>query len=246
MHNKSWLYGMDIVIPVKQDETNEELRYMLRAIDRNVPHRNVVIVGYKPRWLTNVKHIENKQLRNKFATVISHLHKAASSDQVSDTFMLFNDDMFVEYPITNLHLSHKGHLYDSIARLDGQVSHSRQEYVETMKRTLALCKLLNIEDPLDYSLHLPRILNKRCLLEVHNLYREVYSTDQSILFNTLYHNYWNRDEPGEIADDVKIYDDESLPPMDQRFISTSDTSFNYGEVGKYLRERFSTKSKYEL
>ena len=47
--------NLDVVIPLKESEDNEELRYVLRSIAANLPHRKVFLAGFKPSWVKNVE-----------------------------------------------------------------------------------------------------------------------------------------------------------------------------------------------
>ena len=64
----------------------------------------------------------------------------------------------------------------------------------------------------------------------------------------LYGNYW--DVGGVRRKDMKIRVN-SYPYMDEvktewDFVSTSDDSFREGEIGRYIRDKFRTKSRFEI
>ena len=43
------LKDMDIIYPYKLDELNgRELKYSLRSVAKNVPHRNIILIGEAP------------------------------------------------------------------------------------------------------------------------------------------------------------------------------------------------------
>ena len=89
----------------------------------------------------------------------------------------------------------------------------------------------------NYAVHLPMLLEKEKVLEVLNEF-------DGPMFRSLYGNYW--DIGGVDRPDVKIATNNEKPKEDAQFVSTSDTSFQYGEVGKYLRRIFPDKSKWEV
>ncbi len=43
----------DVVYVVRPGDKNEELRYSIRSVIANLPHRKVWIAGYKPTWLSD-------------------------------------------------------------------------------------------------------------------------------------------------------------------------------------------------
>ncbi len=61
------LSDLDIVYFVKESAQNEELRYSLRSVEKNFPHRNVWFVGGKPKGLTPDKwHAVNQDRETKW------------------------------------------------------------------------------------------------------------------------------------------------------------------------------------
>lgn len=235
---------MDILIPVKQSERNDELKYVLRSIEAYVPHRNIVIVGYKPEWLTNDKFMPHDLKGDKFTTVIHHIVHAAYDSTLSEAFILFHDDLFVLDKLYDLPLWNIGSLEQWIKERDQKVRPSKQYQVENAKRTLYILKQWLIQEPLNYALHVPRVLSKSGVRDTWHSYQEIYPETEPVLFNTLYHN--RMQQKSTYHEDVKIHDAISIPDFDDQFVSTTDHSFAYGEVGKYIRSMFPNKSKYEL
>ena len=92
--------GPDVVYVVRPGDDNEELRYSLRSVAKNAPHRDVWIVGTVPSWTQNVKGLPLTAADEKFANQRQSLTAAAGEKGISDPFVLFNDDMFVMEPIT--------------------------------------------------------------------------------------------------------------------------------------------------
>ena len=80
------------------------------------------------------------------------------------------------------------------------------------------------------------LINKRKALEVLDTFR-------SPMFRSLYGNYW--DIGGILTKDVKIHSNNGLPEVGQVLVSTNNTSFDEGEVGKFIKSRFTTPSKWE-
>ena len=91
-------------------------------------------------------------------------------------------------------------------------------------------------ESLDYALHVPMLINKQKAIETLNTFK-------SPMFRSLYGNYAK--VGGIKADDVKIYS-AGLPQPGQALLSTSNASFKFGAVGKYIRDRFPEPSRWEV
>lgn len=89
---------IDLVYPIGHGSlwNNNELRYSLRSVEQHlVGFRNVVIVGERPDWLTNVIHIPCPDLgRTRPEHIYRKILKACQSSEVSDDFLFMNDDFF--------------------------------------------------------------------------------------------------------------------------------------------------------
>jgi len=94
---------MDIVyINQKNHYKNNELRYSLRSIERNISnYDNVFIVGYKPDFVSdNVIHIPaDDKYNNRATNIMTKVLLAAENEKVSKDFMLLNDDYFIMKPM---------------------------------------------------------------------------------------------------------------------------------------------------
>jgi hypothetical protein len=230
----------DIVIPVKWGEHNEELRYCLRSIEKNLPHRNVVIAGYKPKWVKNVKFISVAMLeQNKYKRVANNILAAANFPELSDWFILFNDDMFVVEPVKSIQTVHRGKL-DPMAHIYDSAPLQRKSMITTLEILIAA----GIKDPMNYEVHSPMMINRHGLLNVEVILRTMSQKRAVWQLRSLYGNLHHI--AGEVRHDVKIADNASFEYADDfPFISTTDQSFKHGEVGEVIRSRFIEKSKYE-
>lgn len=97
----------DVVYVVRPGE-NEELRYSLRSLAANLPHGRVFIVGSVEPWLQNVVAVELPPLNDKFANQRQSLEAAVARPDLSDPFILFNDDHFVITPLETVEILHLG------------------------------------------------------------------------------------------------------------------------------------------
>lgn len=233
------LADCDVVYIVRPGDDNDELRYSLRSVAANVPHRNVVIAGYKPDWVRNVHYIAVGQQGNKYANAMANWRAAVNSNQVSENFMLFNDDFYIMQPLEGLKTFHRGELHDVInyyEKLGGP-------YVLNMKRTRKLLTDLGVRRQLSYALHIPMMINKtKYKFLIGGLEAAEYPLE-NIQMRTLYGNFWQLG--GELHKDVKISSPDEKPDTKAVFLSSLDTSFN-GLIGDYVRQRFNKPCKYEV
>ena len=88
---------MDLVYICRSGD-NEELRYSIRSMVANVPHDNLWVVGGKPSWYIG-KHIPVKQSDDKYDNARNNLKAIVESSEISDRFILVNDDFYVTKPI---------------------------------------------------------------------------------------------------------------------------------------------------
>ena len=69
-----------IVYPtIKTENDCEELRYSLRSLDKNlIGDYDITIIGYKPKWITNVKHIPFCESKDKYVNITNKIILALS------------------------------------------------------------------------------------------------------------------------------------------------------------------------
>lgn len=232
---------MDVVYIVKPSNANEELRHSLRSVAANLPHRRVVIAGHKPVWAKGVLHIPTLQNSpSKYLNAEENWQAAMNHPGVSDDFILFNDDFFVMKPITEIPAAHRGDLDDVIEYYSTMPS----AYLSNMQATKEVLERLAFTDLKSYALHIPMVMNKerrKILQAIITLVNPMHLDTQ---MRTLYGNFWR--VGGKQMDDVKVNKPGEKFNPKSTFLSTSDQSFRAGEVGRFIRERFNEKCKYEV
>lgn len=79
---------------------NLEIKYSLRALEQNMLDlRNVYIIGEKPDFLQNINHVAVKDMFEKgWQNVHVKICNACDIEDLSDEFLLMNDDFFVTDP----------------------------------------------------------------------------------------------------------------------------------------------------
>lgn len=227
----------DAVYIVRHGERNDELRHSLRSL-ANVPHGRVWIAGYAPTWAA-VGAIPVRRHFDKYASARANLRAAAEHPDVSDPFVLLNDDFFVMAPHPDgLPMLHNGRLARAIRDRPTRAS----LYTRGMVATLDFLQSLGIREPRSYSLHVPMLVGKRELLDVLDM-RPRHMPAFHV--RTVYGNVHG--VGGRFAHDVKVTSTSTGESWRRwPLLSTNDDSFARHAVGTYVRERFGEPSAYEL
>jgi hypothetical protein len=225
---------------------NEELRYSIRSVAANMPHENIIVVGGKPDWYTG-KFIEVNTFtagghlsRNKYENAKNNIRQVVDNDSISKDFVLMNDDFYVMKPVDQVPYYHGGLLADKIRT--HQTFAPGAEYTGVLTRTAQVLDAVGIKDPLDYTLHIPMMFNRKKLGEV--LKQPIAS------IRTLYGNMYS--VGGRQMGDVKVHpkrNQHAPEPFDYKnedsiFLSTADSTFS--AVKRNLLDLvFPKPSKYE-
>ena len=226
----------DLIYILKADIDTEELKYSLRSVEKNFPINRVWFVGGQPEGLEPDIRIPHKQVGNsKWEMIRSSMWKAVSDERLSEDFFLFNDDFFVMEPVDTD--SFRNFVDGTLERrIDELHSESGMNaYTRTLFKLEQELKTMH-EPTMNYDVHLPMLLNKEQVRST--LYKCSSPQMRSAIGNI------NR-LPFVIHPDVKVYDLESVP-VNETYLSTNDDTFRKGNVGKYIRETFTTKSRFEV
>ena len=226
----------DIIYILKSKMDTEELKYSLRSVEKNFPHRKVWFVGGQPEGLTpdvRLPHVQSGE--DKWSLIRSSMMKAIKEPDLTDDFFLFNDDFFVMK-------KWKGGFVNFIDRtLEERIVELRDvhpwlnPYGRTVYKANEELKSLGIKKPLNFEVHLPMLFNKE-------LAEETIRKCSSPQMRSIYGNLTNC--KCRQHDDVKVYDKETVP-TDPDFLSTNDSTFTEGAVGRYIRDAFPDPSRFE-
>jgi len=225
---------LDIVYTVKQNKNNDELRYSLRTLE-NLPHRSVFIFGYVPDWAQNVIARPMAQKGNdKWEKTADSLWSVANEKDLSEDFVLFNDDFFVMSPVQRL-----PYYFDRT--LEQRIGDFRKKGMLNSYTT----RLFNASEALksrgkttkNYELHLPMVINKEKYKKLWELYPGIGAK------RSLYGNEYMVE--GIQRPDCKIYQTYDHPNLGIDFLSTTDGSFSSGRAGQEIRRKFNKKCIYE-
>ena len=230
---------MDFVYVCRQGE-NEELRYSIRSVLSSFPDATVWVVGAKPGWYGG-NFIAVKKERNRYATVEKNLLAIVESPDISETFVLMNDDFFITHKIDKIETYHSGRLYDMMDRLEQTCNANNMDrsYLNRITRTHSYIKSrFKINDPINYELHMPMVMEKEKLADVLGI---------PALWRSAYGNKYN--VAGILSGDVKVYVSEGYLSFDYLngpgpYASSDDASFD--RMKPWLHNLFPNPSKHEL
>lgn len=243
---------MDIVYVNKNNLENnsEELQLSLRSI-KNLPHDKVYIVGEVPEWAKNVIHVDVPQNTNKQDNVRRNLETAIKHADISDDFILMNDDFFVMKPVTVSELDvNMGYMKDVIAKYDQRYPEGT-EYIASMKKLFEMLINKGYENPISFELHVPMIINRKRAQD----FLKYLNGDRMYQFRSYYGNFAGLS--GQTINDVKVFidnvhndDDYIRHPeqylQSQKLLSATGGSFSKSIVGPFIRNIFTVKSEYEV
>lgn len=231
----------DIVYFLKNTPTNEELRYSLRSVEENWEYNRVWFYGGCPDGVRPDERVYLPQDKpSKWENVRSMILKACRNDNITENFWLFNDDFFILRPISeDMKPHYNGTLERQIERVENRHGGNMTDYTLRLRHLVET--LDNAGKPtLNYSVHKPILINRKKAIEVLEKFPD------EPMFRALYGNYWNIG--GEDSSDNKImkveYNIEKV--NNWSYLSTSDTSFQCGNIGKWVRSRFPNCSRFEV
>lgn len=210
---------------------NDELRYSLRSIEENMPDGRVWVVGHRPMWYIG-DFIPVDDVGGKFDNIVNCIKTVSENNDISDNFILMNDDFFVLKKLDSLPVFHGGLLKDKIERYKEQMMASK--YIRLLELTYNQLLTNSIKDPMDYDIHVPMTMNKEKLRQ---------AMDVAYFPRSAYGNFANIG--GIKIKDVKIYGSTNInKDNDLDFISTEDRSF-VSLKDSLLENKFSKIGKLE-
>jgi hypothetical protein len=230
---------MDIVLPYKSNGNDEELRYALRSIAKNVPHRKVWLVGQKPSWVTNVEFVMTYQLKSKYRNVGDNINNVCRRSDLTDEFILWNNDFYCMKPIKEVLPMHRGLMSEVYGFYNRKYPNG--SYTSSMRTTFEMMVKLGIYEPLSYELHVPMVFNKHKKLDLSSLKHDLVPK-RLIQMRTAYGNLHKLG--GVKMRDVKVYPDTKYFESD--WYSSDDSTWVYGNwLRELVMKKFDTPCIYE-
>lgn len=228
---------MDYVYICRNGE-NEELRYSIRSVEKHGPAGRIWLVGGRPDWYVG-NHIPRNNSSGKQANAIENLRAIVESTEISDKFVLMNDDFFIVKPISDIKTYHGGNLMDRI-KLRREIS-PNSKYPSILLKAYKALQRRGLTNILDYDLHVPMPMTKAGLKE---------ALDMGTQWRSTYGNLHN--VGGTQIEDVKVYNSFSLveisydiSDLKYEYLSTDDSSFPL-VWERILKDMFPDPSSYEL
>lgn len=233
----------DVVYFVKNMPHNEELRYSLRSVEENLKYRKLWIYGGLPLGIRPDARVKISQTQpTKWERVRNMLYEACQNDGITEDFWLFNDDFFILTPMAeNMPAQYDGTLTSKIDEIEASHNGEQTEWTSNLRRLRE--RLREAGKPeLNYAVHKPMLINRKKMLEVLDKYPD------EPMSRALYGNYWELG--GVNSEDTKLTlmrNRELAQNLKKwQFVSTSDESFAGGDIGRWLRDRFPYKSRFEV
>lgn len=230
---------LDIIYFVKDSHSNEELRYSLRSVVKNMPHRKIWFFGGCPKGISADIRVKIKQNGETKWDNVHDMYKAVCENkEVTENFIMFNDDFFVMKPTDRLEYSYRSGLIEHCEIIESKNQNRPTSYTKLLRECDA--KLAEIgASRLSYELHVPFIFNKKKLLKMLEAFPEQHCT------RTLYGNIYK--VGGKQSRDIKIFDVH--PTFDYkttRFLSTEDGIVNINnDIWRFIKNSFREKSEFE-
>jgi hypothetical protein len=223
---------------------NNEIRYSLRSIEKHlVNYRNIVIVGELPDFIQGVVHIPCiDQLKWKEANIYNKILTACNSDLVSDQFLFFNDDHFLNH---NFDAPTFPFYYKSDIAVPLQRLHGRSGYRCSVMNTARVLRTHNLSTKY-FDTHTPIIYDKKKFIDVMSRYD--WNIARGYVIKSLYGNTLGIE--GVLEPDCKI----NLPSPSMETLSSlikprkvwSIGNHSYGSgLQKLLQSLYPNPSKWE-
>lgn len=244
---------IDIVIPLRNDSKwdNNEIRYCLRSVEKHLTGiRDVYIIGHKPKFLQNVKHVPMRDT-SQWATVNirKKLLAACDNPEVSENFLYMNDDHYLLEDYKKDVFYHQGPLIGTHNRSKNSI------YRKIILNTMEVVGQYHN----DFDIHTPVLINKHVFQKSMNQVSWDFNPNEwnekwgGYLIKTTYIHSLFRDYPqfhsreaedGKVRDPKADWADIAYLSQFTPVISSSDI-VGKGMV-KFLERMFPEKSKYEI
>lgn len=225
---------MTIVLPYKDDILSEwELKFALRSIEKFLTgYTNLILIGDRPEWYQG-ESVYHKDINGrKQFNIYSKLLVACELNNVTDDFVMFNDDhyLFKRLDVSEIKYWYDGYLKDTVGKSHGV------RYLETIKNTLKI-----IPETLNYDVHTPIIYKKETL-------RWLFTGKQDEVCIKSYYCS-SLETKGEYMKDLKInqllsYEAILRLTLEKMFFSTSTNGMKKPMM-KFLNEAYPNPSQWE-
>lgn len=230
--------NLDAVYFVRDGE-NDELRYSLRSVEKNLPIRKVWIIGGKPEDIHPDEFIRVPQPPDdgtKWDRVRANFWRVASNQEITEDFILMNDDFFINQPTSEIEPATAGTLQDHIERIERNYRNRPTAYTIELRRAQRVLEEAGLPTN-SYELHIPMIINRKKLAETLAAFPPRHAT------RSLYGNLHRIGGARQI--DCKVIKPDQEFSREAQYLSSDDSTWGDTELAGFIRERFPDKSRWE-
>lgn len=229
-----------LICPVREGETNEELRYALRSWETNLvmDDLRLLVVGYRPSWLNPDWHIAGNRHEGSHANIWDNVRLGAwaTDDRGYKDVVYVNDDFFCLDPTPGvLPVRRNMTLAEHIALYP---QYQGMQWVRSLALTASWLADQGHPSPWSYEVHRPLPCEPAAMLSALSQWEGGLSGDLP-QWRTLYGVL--NDIDAHPVGDVKM--GSVAPPAQSAWRSTSDTSWR--KYAKDIMPRFQKPSRWE-
>lgn len=230
--------NLDAVYFVRDGE-NEELRYSLRSVEANLRCRKVWIIGGKPDDINPDEFARIPQPKSngtKWDRVRSNFRLVASNDEITEDFILMNDDFFINQPTSKIEPATAGTLQEHIERIERNYRNAPTTYTIELRRAQRVLEEAGLTTN-SYELHIPMIINRKKLAETLAFFPPRHAT------RSLYGNLHKIG--GTRQKDCKVVRIGQPFSKEAQFLSSDDSTWGNTDLANFIKQKFSKKSRWE-
>jgi hypothetical protein len=222
---------VDLVYVYKRTGDGRELRFSLRSAARNLAFENAHIVGDPPAWRCYANLIGFRGPQGKHENGFSKLKHAVESREVSDPFVLMNDDFFILKPFASIPYYYQKRLVEWIETFPHRSSYY-QRAIKTLGIVGQKANIFEVHFPIVYEKDRLRFLIKK------------YELPCGIMLRTLYCSTFKI--KGEQSKDFKARNSSEVRQFSEgAFMSTSEQAAHTQAFSSVMKQRFPDASPFE-
>lgn len=240
----------DIVYIVSDKTKNNhfDLRFSIRSVQKYLSQQvnDIYIVGYKPKWIKDVKHIPAKDsFQFKSTNIINKILLACKNQNISQNFLLMADDYIITKSFNIQEMPQ--YYYNSPSTYNQKIKHI---YMLMVRSTFKILKQkFNISDPKRFDKHYPTLINKKMCIQTMNRFDW---KKRKLIFKIIYCNL-NQYNPYQLKDNKMRRSDKDLSKQQflDRYVNDKDKicfstrSKIPQNITKYIMQIYPEKSKFQ-
>lgn len=227
---------MDVVYMLRDNTNTDEIRYSLRSVEKYLKNYDKIWVVGKPNSILNKETVNIIDTRDMYfhkqMNAINKILSVCSNPNVSDDFILMNDDFFFLKKCSSIKPYTIGSLDDKFLKQKSGM------YRASLQRAL---KFFNNMD--NWEVHYPLVINKKSFKEC--FYKIPWRT-YSMVYRSPYSTFI-KSKSLPLNSDFKVFNEEQFNSgKNRQFLSTSDKIYREPFFQEWLAKKFPKPSKYEV